>query len=1318
MNSILLWIGGLLVAVLGLLFAVPHIVDWNAYRGVFEEEASRILGRDVRVGGKVNLRLLPSPYVRFEKVRISDAGASLGEPFFRAEAFTLWLSPTPLLKGAVEASEVEFDRPVLRLAVDAEGRGNWQDFRIAPGALPFVPSEVVLQQVRIKEGIVSLRTPGVTEPLELSAIDGEVSAASLKGPYRFRGMVAWQGARRELRIGTSQLEADGKLRYKASIRSPSNGNSYLVDGELSEISAKAQHTGTLTARLPLSGMLEGLLPTDARSVSERGGEMVELRGGITGDLHGARLTDLTFAFEHRGKPQLIGGEILASWRNGLRLETRLASRWLDLDALLGQAGGNAPPVATVRRVIEQASSMLPDDGTSLVTIDVDQVTLGGEALSGVRLALARSGGLTSIGELRANLPGNARGSLRGKLGAAARSRAPAAQGGKPEAAEVFDGEVVLRGTSYRRFATWAGATGIATGQDGVSRPDEAFSIASRIHLLPAGLGLDDTRLEFGGRQLTGKADWRWGDNRSLDISVKGHTIDFAAFAPGTLDVTPSEPDGQPASDKASRASGFPALARLSEQSAAIERAVGRLRVHLEAGEVLDGPTRLRDVAAELSFADGGIAISSLGLTNPSGAVIELSGDLSALQSKPAGTLRGWARAIGPAATATLRQALPAGARRITGDWLSSIESADIGFSLTLGGASPDQALLRVDGLLGGTPSVLELGLDGGLARWPDAPIRLALDIDGQDAAASLLRRMGGRSGTAPSGANTTAAASAPPSRGAALRIRAYGANAASLIADARLAMGAGPSRTNAGYVGRVALSPAGEIELAGEIDLRSANAADLLVLASPAHRPLLPGVAVSGKLELQRKSGVTELTASGLDVGSRRLAGRIALSTRANRTRIDGQLSTDELSILGLMGLLLDGDAKTPDAGPAAVTAGEGPSPWPAAPFSLSLLDNAEGQITILAPVAALAEGLELASSETRLAFGPRRLEIQSITGAALGGRFTARGTIESGAAGAGLSLEARLTGADLTRLAGGSDGGRGDVSATVNLTGRALSPRAVIATAVGNGTIEIRNARVRGVSPTLVGKTASTLIDSTDTVDRTVIERAFAAERSHSITTIGTRRLTVEILDGALRIAPLEITTPDGDLRNVTTLDLTRLEADSEWQIVPRRAAQQQSRGASPQRTEQPLPSISLIWTGPLGTIARLEPRLSIDNLEREIQIRKMERDAERLEELRRQDEERVRLDQERQRQLQLQLQNVGERSGAAPSPAGNPTAATPPIEAPLPLPGSAQDTTLPKGQPPGTGSEAAPPPPRIVRPPSRPRAETKTLQDMLMGQ
>ncbi len=91
MNNGLLYLGGLLVVVLSALFAVPNFIDWNGYRGVFEEEASKVLGRDVRVGGSVNLKLLPVPYVRFEKVRIANLTGQTGEPFVRAESFTMWL---------------------------------------------------------------------------------------------------------------------------------------------------------------------------------------------------------------------------------------------------------------------------------------------------------------------------------------------------------------------------------------------------------------------------------------------------------------------------------------------------------------------------------------------------------------------------------------------------------------------------------------------------------------------------------------------------------------------------------------------------------------------------------------------------------------------------------------------------------------------------------------------------------------------------------------------------------------------------------------------------------------------------------------------------------------------------------------------------------------------------------------------------------------------------------------------------------------------------------------------------------------------------
>ena len=61
MNNLLVAIAVFIITVVGALFAVPYFVDWNSYRSNFEQEASRIVGREVQVDGDVTLHLLPTP---------------------------------------------------------------------------------------------------------------------------------------------------------------------------------------------------------------------------------------------------------------------------------------------------------------------------------------------------------------------------------------------------------------------------------------------------------------------------------------------------------------------------------------------------------------------------------------------------------------------------------------------------------------------------------------------------------------------------------------------------------------------------------------------------------------------------------------------------------------------------------------------------------------------------------------------------------------------------------------------------------------------------------------------------------------------------------------------------------------------------------------------------------------------------------------------------------------------------------------------------------------------------------------------------------
>ena len=194
---------------------------------MFEEEASRIFGRDVRVGGSVNVRLLPTPYVRFEKLRIADTSGVTGAPLFRADSFTMWLSVPPLLKGVFEARQVELEKPVVRLAVDRTGKPNWTDLSIRPGGLPFVPADVTLQSVKIAGGEIAYDAAGVGTLARITGIEGDLSARGLRGPFAFRGTIASgegdESDRRQFRIGTGEIAEDYKTRLQVVVQEGGQG---------------------------------------------------------------------------------------------------------------------------------------------------------------------------------------------------------------------------------------------------------------------------------------------------------------------------------------------------------------------------------------------------------------------------------------------------------------------------------------------------------------------------------------------------------------------------------------------------------------------------------------------------------------------------------------------------------------------------------------------------------------------------------------------------------------------------------------------------------------------------------------------------------------------------------------------------------------------------------------------------------------------------------------------------------------------------------------------------------------------------------------
>ena len=125
----------------------PYFIDWNQFRPQFEAEATRIIGAPVRVGGKLDARLLPAPSLQLHSVVVGGAN-DLGK--VRADKLDVEFSLGSLMRGEVRATELTINgmsarsrarrEGADRLAGDRPGRSIWARWRstgsISPAASP------------------------------------------------------------------------------------------------------------------------------------------------------------------------------------------------------------------------------------------------------------------------------------------------------------------------------------------------------------------------------------------------------------------------------------------------------------------------------------------------------------------------------------------------------------------------------------------------------------------------------------------------------------------------------------------------------------------------------------------------------------------------------------------------------------------------------------------------------------------------------------------------------------------------------------------------------------------------------------------------------------------------------------------------------------------------------------------------------------------------------------------------------------------------------------------------------------------------------
>jgi uncharacterized protein involved in outer membrane biogenesis len=505
---------GIAVAIILALVAAlvgPHFVDWTQYRATFETEATKLTGLPVRIGGAIDVRLLPTPTLTLGKVEIGGAA----QPLVRARELHVELALGSLMRGEYRASELRLSGPELSLALSGNGRLDWPAARMG-----FDPERLQIEKVEIEDGRVALAdgASGATGALDGFWFKGDLR--SLLGPVKGEGGFMSAGERYGYRLAAGRVGDDRALKLKLSIDPAGHPLSIEADGAVRLEDSAPRFEGTLTlARLAATrggARGEGAVPWRASAKVKAAPAQ-------------ALFEQLEYQYGPDDRAVRLSGTAELRFGSNPRFDGVLSARQVDLDRALTLPGASARlPLTMVKAFVEPfAGSYRPPIPVRL-GIGVDAVTLAGGTLQSVRGDLKLEGDDWDIETLEFRAPGFAQVRLSGRV----------ARSGD---GVTYKGPAQIDATNPRAFLGWLeGRNDAGAGTTGVLRAGGELTIG------PQEFAVEGLKFEFDRKTIEGRVAYAAASGAKpprLDAELKAAELDVdgvLAFGRAALDGTAIE----------------------------------------------------------------------------------------------------------------------------------------------------------------------------------------------------------------------------------------------------------------------------------------------------------------------------------------------------------------------------------------------------------------------------------------------------------------------------------------------------------------------------------------------------------------------------------------------------------------------------------------------------------------------------------------------------------------------------------------------------------------------------------------------------------
>ena len=578
---------GLAVAVIVALVTAlvgPLLVDWGRWRTTFEAEATRLIGVPVRVSGRIDARLLPSPSLYLNGIEVGPAGRA---PRLRARALDVRFALGSLLRGEWRAAQLHLDAPEIALGVDADGQIDMPQV-----AIGLDPDQLAFDSVAIDNGSAVLTDAGNDTRLVLAQVSFKGDIRSLNGPFRGEGGFVSSGHLYGYRLSGGRRDEDGGVRLRLALNPADQPLTIESEGTFRIEDGRPGYQGTLTLARPA-----GFVTASGKTIAS---DPWRATGRVKAAPTGALFEQVDFQYGPEDRAIKLAGTAELKFGATPRFDGVLSARQVDLDrALVMPDAVRRTPIAFLRSMTDTLGELGHPPVGVTIGIGIDSVTLAGGSLSDLRGDIVANDGGWSLDDLEFRAPGATEVRASGRLDLAR----GAAQFAGPASVDSADPKTLIAWLEGRQEAR-PDAPGPAIG---------TLRARGDLTLGAERLAVDRLDAEVDRKTLAGRLAYVFATDQRparLDAAVRAGEIDLdgaIAFARNALAGT--------------------TLAR-----------PGEIALALDLGRASYAGVDAKGATANLRFDASGLVIDRLSIADFGGAVLNASGRIDTAASSPHGSI--------------------------------------------------------------------------------------------------------------------------------------------------------------------------------------------------------------------------------------------------------------------------------------------------------------------------------------------------------------------------------------------------------------------------------------------------------------------------------------------------------------------------------------------------------------------------------------------------------------------------------------------------------------------------------------------------------